>query len=221
MFTLRNHAGRVLTMLHVAHLQVHLVGHKAAIASGRCEPGEWFGPQPPPLPLTLAALLGISGASGNGQVCPMSGRAAGLPADGIAQADDRSGGLTSTSLPELERFSPADGAELYGPFVVLAQLSPHVRRRDARGPHLDGRDRPSGLLRTQREHHYRRRGGGSAGWRVPSQLGGARRQWRHAYAAHQGDRGGITTDQCRAVYCSPARERPDKVLACNGGRKRA
>jgi len=123
---LRNSEHRMLTVLHVAHLQVHLVGHKGTIASGRCEPGEWFGPQPPPLPAGLAALLGSSLTGARGQACPLSGRAAGFPASGIEQADDRSGGLTSTAIPPLERLSPADGAELYGRFVVLAELGPHT-----------------------------------------------------------------------------------------------
>ncbi|MGE5617471.1 MAG: hypothetical protein ACM3UX_00890, partial [Candidatus Woesearchaeota archaeon] len=117
--TLRNRAGRVLTVLHVAHLQVALNDRRANVASGTCEPGDWWGPMSTPLPPGLLEVLGISpGSAGGSAICPLSGRAHGLPASGIEQTDDRSGGMTRTAVPKISSFSPADGAELYGRFVV-------------------------------------------------------------------------------------------------------
>jgi hypothetical protein len=126
--TLRNGAGRVLTVLHVAHLQVALSGFFAqSVHSGRCQPGEWWGPMSAPVPPGLLAILGLSpSALGGGAICPPSGRVHGLPAFGIQQTDDRSGGVTRTGVPRLARFSPADGAELYGKFIVLAKLGTQV-----------------------------------------------------------------------------------------------
>jgi hypothetical protein len=124
--TLRNGAGRVLSVLHVAHLQVALIGRRANVASGRCQPGEWWGPMSAPVPPGLLEILGLSpGSFGGGAVCPLSGHAHGLPAFGIQQTDDRSGGTTRVGVPQLAGFSPADGAELYGRFVVLAKLGKH------------------------------------------------------------------------------------------------
>jgi hypothetical protein len=121
--TLRNGPGRVLTVLHVAHLQVALENHGFTVASGRCQPGEWWGPVSAPVPPGLLAILGLSPSSlGGGAMCPLSGRARGLPGFGIQQTDDRSGGVTRTSVPQLTGFSPEDGAELYGKFVVVAKL---------------------------------------------------------------------------------------------------
>src|SRR5205807_9786441 len=121
--TLRNGAGRVLTVLHVAHLQVALVDRGENVAAGRCEPGEWWGPMSAPVPPGLLAILGLSPSSlGGGAICPPSGHAHGLPAFGIQQTDDRSGGVTRTAVPQLASFSPENGAELYGKFVALAKL---------------------------------------------------------------------------------------------------
>jgi hypothetical protein len=125
--TLRNGAGRVLTVLHVAHLKVGLVDIRESVASGRCQPGEWWGPVSAPVPPGLLEILGLSpGSLGGGAICPPSGHARGLPAFGIEQTDDRSGGATRTGVPQLTGFSPADGAELYGKFVALAKLGRQV-----------------------------------------------------------------------------------------------
>lgn len=122
--TLRNRAGRVLTVLHVAHLRVALAGHSSTVASGRCEPGDWWGAMPAPVPSTLLAILGLSSGQAS-SVCPLSGRARGLPASDIEQTDDRSGGTTRTAVPQLVSYSPTDGAELYGSFVAVASLGRH------------------------------------------------------------------------------------------------
>jgi hypothetical protein len=72
-------------------------------------------------------ILGLSpGSLGGGAICPPSGHAHGLPGFGIQQTDDRSGGATRTAVAQLTSFSPQDGAELYGKFVVLAKLGRRV-----------------------------------------------------------------------------------------------
>lgn len=120
--TLRNRAGRVLTVLHVAHLRVGLVGQGSVVASGTCEAGDWWGVTKAQAPSGVLAILGLSVAGGGpGALCPPSGRAHGLPSAQIEQTDDRSGGVTRTGVPELAHFSPTDGAELYGAFIVAAQ----------------------------------------------------------------------------------------------------
>jgi hypothetical protein len=117
--TLRNRAGRTLTTLHVAHLTAHLDGVSTVIASGRCEPGEFYGAvvRTPP----LGAGIGNAGVAGDGRICPLSGRAHGLSTANIMQVDDRSGGETRTELPAILGTAPVQNATLYGPFVALAQ----------------------------------------------------------------------------------------------------
>ncbi len=113
-----NGGGRVLTRLHVAHLRVDIRGNESVISTGRCQPGEYYGPpleQPP-----TSGAVG-SGVSGTGTICPLDGDAAGLPASQIVQSDEFSGGTTTTQVPLLEGTAPADDATLYGPFVALAR----------------------------------------------------------------------------------------------------
>jgi hypothetical protein len=117
--SLVNSAGRTLTTLHVAHLRVGVNGDQSVLASGTCQPGDYYGvpvSSPP-----LGSQIGVPGATGEGHVCPGNGRARGLPGANIEQTDDFSGGLTRTVVPELQSFSPDDGATLYGAFVATAQ----------------------------------------------------------------------------------------------------
>lgn len=117
--TLRNAAGRALTTLHVAHLRIAIDGEESVIASGTCEPGDYWG-----TPLTSepsSAAIGQPGAAGLGSICPANGKAAGLPTAPVAQVDDRSGGVTITSVPSLQGEAPADDATVYGRFTALAQ----------------------------------------------------------------------------------------------------
>lgn len=119
LLTLRNRAGRVLTALHVAHLRIQLIGQEKAVAGGTCQPLEYWGPpvtSPPTSP-----LVGNGGVTGQGTICPPRGQAAGLPGADLAQTDGMSGGQTRIELPSLLTTTPAQGAVLYGPFVVLAQ----------------------------------------------------------------------------------------------------
>jgi hypothetical protein len=116
--TLRNRANRILTVLHVAHLRVDITAQQTVLASGTCEPGEYFGPAVTKAPSSLAVGLGVGG---NGTICPSKGRAGGLSAAHIAQTDDRSGGQTVTEVPDIVRTTPIDGETLYGAFIALAK----------------------------------------------------------------------------------------------------
>ena len=117
--TLRNAARRVLTTLHVAHLRVAIDGEETVLASGTCQPGDYWG-----APLTKepsSSAVGEPGSTGLGSICPASGSAKGLSDSAIAQADDLSGGLTETSVPALEGEAPLNDATVYGAFTALAQ----------------------------------------------------------------------------------------------------
>jgi hypothetical protein len=117
--TLRNREGRRLTTLHVAHLRVALDGTQTVLAGGTCQPGEYYG-----RPLRTAPVssgVGNGGATGTGTICPLGGRAKGLPAVAIEQTDPLSGGITRTEVPELTGTAPSDDATVYGAFTALAQ----------------------------------------------------------------------------------------------------
>jgi hypothetical protein len=116
---LTNRARRVLTTLHVAHLRVNIKGEQDAIASGRCQPGDYYGPPVQQVPLSPG--VGLQGVSGDGVVCPASGNAHGLSATLIEQIDDFSGGQTRTEVPMLTGTSPLNDETVYGPFTALAQ----------------------------------------------------------------------------------------------------
>ena len=62
-----NAAGRRLTVLHIARLRVSINGNQTVVASGVCQPGDYYGP-----PLTRAPLSGAVGLgpAGDGTVCP-------------------------------------------------------------------------------------------------------------------------------------------------------
>lgn len=114
-----NRAGRPLSTLHVARLRVAIDGRQTQIASGTCQPGDYYGPAPTRAPVSRA--VGQPGYGATGTTCPADGRAAGLSTQAIAQTDDRSGGETQTRVPELEATAPLADETLYGPFVASAQ----------------------------------------------------------------------------------------------------
>jgi hypothetical protein len=116
--TLQNAAGRRLTSLHVALLRVDIIGNETEIASGTCQPGDYWG-RPVTAPPTRSQI-GI-GIAGTGTTCPSSGRAHGLPTLDIAQTDDFSGGQTETQVPGILSTSPLQDETLYGSFVASAQ----------------------------------------------------------------------------------------------------
>jgi hypothetical protein len=116
--TLVNSAGRQLTTLHVAHLRVHITGDQTEVASGRCQPGDFYGP-----PLTkppVSDQVG-DGVLGDGIVCPANGSARGLPTGDIAQTDDFSGGQTVVTVPLIRSTAPIEDETLFGPFIGSAQ----------------------------------------------------------------------------------------------------
>jgi hypothetical protein len=113
-----NRSGRRLTTLHVAHLRVHIVGAQTVVASGTCQPGEYWGSPVSNPPTSSAVGLGIAGT---GTICPGDGSARGLPTADIAQTDEFSGGQTVTDVPLIESTSPTQDATLYGRFVASAQ----------------------------------------------------------------------------------------------------
>src|SRR5581483_10220969 len=105
---LRNAAGRRLTTLHVAHLRIAIDGQETLLAGGSCQAGDYWGIQPAKQP--SSASVGQPGSTGLGSICPASGHAKGLADSAIAQVDDLSGGLTETSVPQLEDEVPAPDA---------------------------------------------------------------------------------------------------------------
>jgi hypothetical protein len=117
--TLVNRAHRTLSTLHVAHLRVDITGEQTRIASGTCQPGDYYGPPPATPPVSVAT--GVPGLGGTGTVCPPDGRAGGLSSTDIAQTDEFSGGLTQTSVPDIVSTSPIQDETLYGPFIASAQ----------------------------------------------------------------------------------------------------
>ncbi len=121
-----SNGSRTLTTLHVAHLQVAILGEQDAVASGRCQPGDYFGAPLSSFPTTTGAA-GVAtndvngGVALTGQICPTNGDASGLPAATIAQTDDLSGGQTETEVPDVQDTSPIEGETMYGKFTALAE----------------------------------------------------------------------------------------------------
>ena len=118
--TLTNSARRPLTTLHVAHLRVDIIGHQTVIASGECEPGDYYGARvrrP-----AASASVDQPGAGGSGVTCPPFGDATGLSTASIEQTDDLSGGQTRTEVPDIQVMAPISGETLYGPFIAFAQI---------------------------------------------------------------------------------------------------
>jgi hypothetical protein len=119
--TLRNSAGRVLTVLHVSRLRVHIVANESVIASGICESSEYYGPGLSAAPTGTSVVA--FGPAGSGTICPPSGDATGLPSGQIEQIDDLSGGITETTVPVLAGTSPVNDGTVYGSFTALAGAS--------------------------------------------------------------------------------------------------
>jgi hypothetical protein len=117
-----------LTTLHVAHLEVKIVGEETFLAGGRCQAGEYFSPPLAEPSVTTAAglptdptALTDGGVALTGAICPASGHAAGLPSTSIAQTDELSGGATETEVPDIEDTSPMEGETVNGHFTALAE----------------------------------------------------------------------------------------------------
>jgi hypothetical protein len=115
---LTNRAGHILTALHVAHLRVDITGEQTRIASGTCQPGDYYGPSITQPPISGAVGTGIAGS---GTICPAGGRARGLSTADVAQTDDFSGGQTQTQVPFIASTAPINDETLYGGFDASAQ----------------------------------------------------------------------------------------------------
>ena len=117
--TLSN-GSRTLTTLHVAHLRAAIKGSQPALSGGQCQPGEYYGP-PVTTPPTNGSAGSISGGIAlTGEICPLNGNAAALPASTIAQTDEFSGGQTMTEVPLIVSTSPVQGANVFGTFTARA-----------------------------------------------------------------------------------------------------
>ena len=117
---------RVLSTLHVARLVAVVDAEQTVLGPGsRCQPGLYYG-EPPSTPSPASSVAGLTGQGGAtlaGRICPLSGSAEGFSSTAIAQADDRSGGLTQTEVPDISSTSPIDGEAVYGRFTARAQAS--------------------------------------------------------------------------------------------------
>lgn len=89
-----SNGSRVLTRLHVAHLRVLVKGSGKIATGGRCQPGEYYGPPLRKAPLNHQAGSFAGGVALTGEICPLSGKAKGLPVAHVEQTDEFSGGLT-------------------------------------------------------------------------------------------------------------------------------
>lgn len=122
--TLTNRVGRTITRLHVAHLRVAIHGNLNVVASGSCQPGDYWGGPYTAFDLGFPFLFG-SGAGffgfGFDTVCGPHGRAKGMPTSPIEQVDELSGGLTSTSIPRLGTHIPGPNTVITSGFRALAQ----------------------------------------------------------------------------------------------------
>jgi hypothetical protein len=85
---------RTLTTLHVAHLHVTVKGSQTTASGGHCEPGDYYGAAPTKAPTNHHAGSLAGGIALTGEICPLSGKARGLPTGHVEQTDDRSGGMT-------------------------------------------------------------------------------------------------------------------------------
>ncbi len=113
---------RTLTTLHVAHLQVKIVGEQTVLARGRCQPGEYYGSPLRTIPISDGAGERAGGGTAlTGEICPLSGDATGLSSKHIAQTDEFSDGQTQTEVPEVKDTSPIEGETVYGGFRAIAE----------------------------------------------------------------------------------------------------
>ncbi len=116
---------RTLSTLHVANLRVAILGDEKFVEGGTCQPGAYYGAPLTSAPTTAAAGLpspqSTGGVALTGEICPLSGRAAGLPSSTIAQSDELSGGQTETEVPDIQDTSPIEGETVYGGFTALAE----------------------------------------------------------------------------------------------------
>jgi hypothetical protein len=110
-----------ITRLHVAHLHVAVKGNNKAASGGHCQPGEYYGLPPTKAPTNHQAGSLAGGIALKGEICPLNGKARGLPVAHIEQTDERSGGLTQTEVARMSAISIPDGAAVNGSFIARAR----------------------------------------------------------------------------------------------------
>lgn len=116
-----SNGSRTLTTLHVAHLRVAIRGNQTVLSGGRCQPGEYYGPPVTIPPANFSAGSIFGGIALSGEICPLSGSAAGLPSSTIAQTDEFSAGQTMTEVPLIVSISPRRGENVFGAFTARAR----------------------------------------------------------------------------------------------------
>ena len=90
-----SNGSRTLTELHVAHLHVVVKGNRKTASGGHCQAGEYYGPAPAKAPTNNNHAGSLTGGIAlTGEICPLSGKARGLPAAHVEQTDELSGGMT-------------------------------------------------------------------------------------------------------------------------------
>jgi hypothetical protein len=118
--TLSN-GSRTLMTLHVAHLRVAIRGNQNVLSGGQCQPGEYYGPPVTTPPANSSAGSIAGGIALTGEICPLTGSAAGLPASAIAQTDEFSGSQTMTEVPLIVSTSPPRDDKVFGAFTARAR----------------------------------------------------------------------------------------------------
>jgi hypothetical protein len=116
-----SNGSRTLTTLHIAHLRVAIKGNQTVLSRGRCQPGEYYGPPVTTPPTSASAGSIFGGVALTGEICPLNGNAAGLPASTIAQTDELSGGQTMTEVPLIVSTTPPRGGNVFGAFTARAR----------------------------------------------------------------------------------------------------
>src|SRR5947209_9739265 len=96
-----SNGSRTVTRLHVAHLHVEVRGNEKTASGGHCQPGEYYGPPPTKAPTNHQAGSLAGGVALSGEICPLSGKARGLPVAHVEQTDELSGGLTETEVAHI------------------------------------------------------------------------------------------------------------------------
>ena len=116
-----SNGSRTLTTLHLAHLRAAIKGTQTLLSGGQCQPGEYYGPPvtAPPTSATPGSITG--GIALTGEICPLNGNAAGLPASTIAQTDELSGGQTVTEVPLIVSTTPLNDENVFGAFTARAR----------------------------------------------------------------------------------------------------
>ncbi|MBV9168363.1 MAG: hypothetical protein JO342_19670, partial [Solirubrobacterales bacterium] len=119
-----SNGARTLTTLHVANLRAVISDQGSTLSGGQCQPGAYYGPPVSSPPTNASAGSIVGGIALTGVICPLSGKAAGLPSASIMQTDEFSGGQTQTEVPLVRQITPTNGAIV--PASFLARAAPKL-----------------------------------------------------------------------------------------------